>query len=322
MAFETKGALERVLHQIAGDFFAAPESERAAWLDLVVSGFASPDQQGVPSHESFPRDELERVMDVDFWGVVNGTKVFLPYLIESGDGHVVNISSLFGIFSVPGQAVNRHCAGSLTAVANAAAQIGSAANIPTAAYLHGTDPSDQVISVIDADLASFPPTFVAWGGDEMFRDPIRRFVERGGRWLALHGTNCTLDPPTDSTGGLYSAPRVVPVWADTLGSQFLSHPPIEPYVVNRSPGAAADPLVAGIESFEANDELYLMEHHGDLIPLLETSWTGTTRGFAELVRFGTAFGAKAGTMMGLSGLGEPTTNVHMAVCPGFGWGSS
>ena len=48
--------------------------------------------------------EIERVMDVDFWGVVNGTKVFLPYLIESGDGHVVNVSSLFGIFSVPGQA--------------------------------------------------------------------------------------------------------------------------------------------------------------------------------------------------------------------------
>lgn len=48
--------------------------------------------------------DIERVMDVDFWGVVNGTKAFLPYLIESGDGHVVNVSSLFGIFSVPGQA--------------------------------------------------------------------------------------------------------------------------------------------------------------------------------------------------------------------------
>lgn len=48
--------------------------------------------------------DIERVMDVDFWGVVNGTKVFLPYLIESGDGHVVNVSSIFGLFSVPGQA--------------------------------------------------------------------------------------------------------------------------------------------------------------------------------------------------------------------------
>lgn len=48
--------------------------------------------------------DIERVMDIDFWGVVNGTKAFLPHLIESGDGHVVNVSSLFGIFSVPGQA--------------------------------------------------------------------------------------------------------------------------------------------------------------------------------------------------------------------------
>jgi NADP-dependent 3-hydroxy acid dehydrogenase YdfG len=48
--------------------------------------------------------DIERVMDVDFWGVVNGTKAFLPHLIESGDGHVVNVSSVFGLFSVPGQA--------------------------------------------------------------------------------------------------------------------------------------------------------------------------------------------------------------------------
>ena len=48
--------------------------------------------------------DIERVMDVDYWGVVNGTKAFLPHLIASGDGHVVNISSIFGLFSVPGQA--------------------------------------------------------------------------------------------------------------------------------------------------------------------------------------------------------------------------
>ncbi len=47
--------------------------------------------------------DIERVMDVDFWGVVNGTKAFLPHLLESVDGHVINVSSLFGIFAVPGQ---------------------------------------------------------------------------------------------------------------------------------------------------------------------------------------------------------------------------
>ncbi|MDP7706068.1 MULTISPECIES: SDR family oxidoreductase [unclassified Mycobacterium] len=48
--------------------------------------------------------DIERVMDVDYWGVVNGTKAFLPHLIASGDGHVVNMSSMFGLFGVPGQA--------------------------------------------------------------------------------------------------------------------------------------------------------------------------------------------------------------------------
>lgn len=51
-----------------------------------------------------PFKDIERVMDVDYWGVVNGTKAFLPHLIASGDGHVVNISSVFGLFAVPGQA--------------------------------------------------------------------------------------------------------------------------------------------------------------------------------------------------------------------------
>ncbi|MDG3012526.1 SDR family NAD(P)-dependent oxidoreductase [Rhodococcus sp. D2-41] len=48
--------------------------------------------------------DIERVMDVDYWGVVNGTKAFLPHLIASGDGHVINTSSLFGLLSIPGQA--------------------------------------------------------------------------------------------------------------------------------------------------------------------------------------------------------------------------
>jgi NADP-dependent 3-hydroxy acid dehydrogenase YdfG len=48
-------------------------------------------------------EQIERVMDIDFWGVVNGTKAFLPHVIASGAGHIVNISSLFGLMSIPGQ---------------------------------------------------------------------------------------------------------------------------------------------------------------------------------------------------------------------------
>ena len=62
---------------------------------------------GIAHHGEVERTEfkdIERVMDVDFWGVVNGTKAFLPHIIASGDGHIVNTSSLFGLLSEPGQA--------------------------------------------------------------------------------------------------------------------------------------------------------------------------------------------------------------------------
>jgi len=50
-------------------------------------------------------DDMEWVVDINLWGVIAGTKEFLPHLIASGDGHVVNLSSLFGLISVPGQSL-------------------------------------------------------------------------------------------------------------------------------------------------------------------------------------------------------------------------
>ena len=47
-------------------------------------------------------DDFEWIMGINFWGVVHGTRAFLPYLRASGDGHIVNISSLFGIIAMPG----------------------------------------------------------------------------------------------------------------------------------------------------------------------------------------------------------------------------
>ena len=55
------------------------------------------------SIEEMSFKDVEKIMDVDFWGVVNGTKAFLPHLLASGDGHVINISSVFGLFAVPTQ---------------------------------------------------------------------------------------------------------------------------------------------------------------------------------------------------------------------------
>jgi NADP-dependent 3-hydroxy acid dehydrogenase YdfG len=49
--------------------------------------------------------DIDWLVGVNFWGVVHGTKEFLPHLIASGDGHVVNLSSLFGLVSMPGQSM-------------------------------------------------------------------------------------------------------------------------------------------------------------------------------------------------------------------------
>jgi butyryl-CoA dehydrogenase len=48
-------------------------------------------------------DDFHWLMDINFWGVVHGTKAFLPHLKASGEGHVVNISSVFGLVSIPAQ---------------------------------------------------------------------------------------------------------------------------------------------------------------------------------------------------------------------------
>jgi short-subunit dehydrogenase len=53
--------------------------------------------------ESVSYEDFEWLMNINFWGVVYGTKAFLPHLKASGEGHVVNISSVFGLISVPSQ---------------------------------------------------------------------------------------------------------------------------------------------------------------------------------------------------------------------------
>ncbi|MEC3910973.1 ThuA domain-containing protein [Sphingobium sp. CR2-8] len=108
------------------------------------------------------------------------------------------------------------------------------------------------------------------------QEALRDWVKGGGRWYALHGTNSVLRL---FDNGLYGSPRWAPLFMDTLGSQFIAHPPIAPYSVT-----VADPdhpITRGIAPFETTDELYLMERHGDLHVLLETEFAGEATGFDE-----------------------------------------
>lgn len=99
---------------------------------------------------------------------------------------------------------------------------------------------------------------------------LKRYLERGGRWFAIHASNSVRDNP--------HLPGI-------LGSRFITHPPYMRYPVTVS--LPSDPLMAGIDAiFEVDDELYIIEPHADFEVLLETRWGGQAMGqsFEEAVR--------------------------------------
>ena len=53
-------------------------------------------------HET-SHDDMAWLMDINFWGVVHGTRAFLPHLKTRPEAHIVNLSSIFGIIAPPGQ---------------------------------------------------------------------------------------------------------------------------------------------------------------------------------------------------------------------------
>lgn len=107
----TVRAAEALGAQVKSDRLnVAERDEVLAYADDVVASFGVVHQvynnAGIAHNGNVLDSEFkdfERIMDVDYWGVVNGTKAFLPHVIASGDGHIVNVSSLFGLVAVPGQ---------------------------------------------------------------------------------------------------------------------------------------------------------------------------------------------------------------------------
>ena len=80
--------------------WAAAVAEQFGRVNMVVNN-AGVTVTG--DFEEMTYEDFDWIVGINFWGVVNGTKEFLPHLIASGDGHLVNISSLFGLVSMPGQ---------------------------------------------------------------------------------------------------------------------------------------------------------------------------------------------------------------------------
>lgn len=80
------------------------------YADDTVAVFGTPlavfnnaGQTAVIDVLSEPHENGKRVFDVNFGGVLNGTKVFLPHLLEANRGHMVNTSSAFGLVAAPTQ---------------------------------------------------------------------------------------------------------------------------------------------------------------------------------------------------------------------------
>jgi NADP-dependent 3-hydroxy acid dehydrogenase YdfG len=89
-----------VADQAAVASYAAAVADHFGSINVVINN-AGVALSGRLSELTY--EDLHWILGVNFWGVVHGTKEFLPHLIASGDGHVVNISSLYGLVSVPGQ---------------------------------------------------------------------------------------------------------------------------------------------------------------------------------------------------------------------------
>ena len=101
---ETAAQVERAGRQATTARVDVADREAVyAWAESVVADHGRVD--GVVNNagvsltdtiEHLDYDDFEWIVGINFWGVVYGTKAFLPYLLERGDGWVVNVSSVFG----------------------------------------------------------------------------------------------------------------------------------------------------------------------------------------------------------------------------------
>ena len=89
-----------VTDRSAVEEWASSVADQHGQVNLIFNnaGVALAANVDAMSYESF-----RWLMNVNFWGVVHGTLAFLPHLRASGDGHVVNISSVFGLLGIPTQ---------------------------------------------------------------------------------------------------------------------------------------------------------------------------------------------------------------------------
>ncbi|MGJ5129634.1 SDR family NAD(P)-dependent oxidoreductase [Bradyrhizobium oligotrophicum] len=187
--------------------FAVDATRAHPGLNIVVNN------AGVALFGSFAeidQAEMEWLFNINFWGVVHGTRAFLPHLSRQREAHVVNLSSIFGIIAPPGQSAYAaakfavrgfseslrheltaagspvrlsvvHPGGIATAIArNARAGQGMTDNArPVQAIerferLARTSPRDAALRIIEGIERNEPRILI--GGDARFMDLLQRFM--------------------------------------------------------------------------------------------------------------------------------------------------
>ncbi|RXT53645.1 SDR family NAD(P)-dependent oxidoreductase [Bradyrhizobium betae] len=99
---QRKVTVHRVDVSEAGDIaqFASEATAAHPVLNIVINN------AGVAllgTFEEIDQAQMEWLFDINFWGVVHGTRAFLPHLKTLTEAHIVNVSSIFGIIAPPGQ---------------------------------------------------------------------------------------------------------------------------------------------------------------------------------------------------------------------------
>lgn len=216
--------------QVKSDRLDVTEREAVlAYAEDVVAHFGAVNQvynnAGIVHNGNVDKSEfkdIERVMDVDFWGVVNGTKAFLPHVIASGDGNIVNISSLFGLIAVPGQSAYNAAKFAVRGFTEALRQEMLIARHPvkvtcvhpggikTAVCRNGTvaDGEDQ------QTFADFFDTRLAWHSPEMAARTIVNGVAKGRARVVIGWEAKALDLLARILGSSYQ--RVVAAGVSTF----------------------------------------------------------------------------------------------------------
>jgi len=93
-------AVVDVADRVAMEHFAGEVAAHFGAVHVVVNNAGVTVSQTI---ERLSYDDFAWLIGVNFWGVVHGTKAFLPWLRQADEAAVVNVSSVFGLIAFPTQ---------------------------------------------------------------------------------------------------------------------------------------------------------------------------------------------------------------------------